>query len=119
MLTTNSLLFASLCDSYTDSCNSYRLLYKNVSHPLFPACNPPPIGRAVGGPEWPEYIVSDQQQANKPVAKRASSEPWKVVNFAYSGATCDNVNFPRPVLEWVSSATLAWRVHVQVAGLMT
>ncbi|CEH14298.1 SGNH hydrolase-type esterase domain [Ceraceosorus bombacis] len=84
-------------DSYTDSCNSYRLLYSNVSHPPFPACNPPPIGRAVGGPEWPEYLVSDQAATEGQTQVRQSGMPWQVVNFAYSGATCDNVNFPRPV----------------------
>ena len=62
-------------DSYTDDCNRWRSQNPSEAQKYpFPACPPPPTGRASGGRSWVEYI----------------NRIPHTVNLAVSGATCNN-----------------------------
>ncbi|KAF8582813.1 carbohydrate esterase family 16 protein [Ramaria rubella] len=75
--------FVVFGDSYSDDCNFWRLTNPpaTVAEFPFPSCPPPPTGRADDGLQWPETVrnISD----------------IRVVNLAFSGATCNNTDFPR------------------------
>ncbi|CAO1623714.1 unnamed protein product [Sympodiomycopsis kandeliae] len=97
----NLLIFG---DSYTDSCNTARYNDNKTADTVpFPTCYPLPEGRAAKGPTWPEHFRQLQGQkqtkhsppGGDPVP--GSKDQTKVVNLAFSAATCNNDLFPRTV----------------------
>ncbi|KAF8523199.1 hypothetical protein JB92DRAFT_3110169 [Gautieria morchelliformis] len=95
--------FVVFGDSYTDDCNFWRLANPpaTVAPFPFPNCPPPPTGRADNGVSWAVsfWNVSSSMPLN--VTEHTNQETIRnisdirVVNLAFSGATCNNTDFPR------------------------
>ncbi|KIJ54407.1 carbohydrate esterase family 16 protein [Sphaerobolus stellatus SS14] len=81
----NTNYFVSIAHTVilSDNCNFFRLTAPpSQSAPFpFPNCPPPPTGRADDSIMWSETI--------------AKVSNIRVVNLAFSGATCNNTDFPR------------------------
>lgn len=108
-----------LGDSYTDSCNAYKANSTSLQQQYpFPTCPPPPAGRADGGRSWPEWIRIDQLQVSgkssppggSPAKGYGTNQQWEIVNFAQSGAVCDNAIFKRFVPD-VGQQTHLYQTH--------